>query len=65
MLSMQCSVLVYLTNGGGKVVCRKSGECMLSCSLLKSFVLLTLMYFVAAYLVPDIGIKDPVLSGGR
>jgi len=31
---------------------------MLLCSLLKSF----LLYFVAAYLVADIGNKDPVLS---
>jgi len=31
---------------------------MLSCSLLKSFIL----YFVSAYLVPDIGNKDPVFS---
>ena len=27
--------------------------------------LVDLMYFVAAYLVPDIGNKDLVLSGGR
>ena len=32
--------------------------------LLKYFVLLTFMYFAEAYIVPAIGNKDPVSSGG-
>ena len=50
--AVQCTHLLP-NKRGAEVACRKS------------FSLLTLMYIVAAYLVPDIGDKDPLLSGGR